>query len=163
MAHIVIEIRIRSLSESLLWSFSKDIAATPVIRPREMLGQALVVVFLHMVIAVSHAAACPLLLHSSHMCCSLSSISWEFLFLQNEQFALSAYPGMLFQYDPHFIHPVSMHLMWSLSQGGTLKDLIPFSSFSFVRRRPVTLMDLVFCVFQCGWVSHWCYLLCDSF
>jgi len=63
-----------------------------------MAGQCLVVVIL-----VSQACSCPVFSQVSHMCCSVSNISLPDIFLQKEQKALSACPGMLFQYDPHLI------------------------------------------------------------
>ena len=75
--------------------------------------------------------------HSSHMCCSLSSSPVPSYFLQNEQEALSACLGILFQWDLHLGFPVIMHLAWSSSRGRTPGVLIPFSGFSFVGRRPV--------------------------
>ena len=53
IAHSVIEIRIRSLSESLLRSSLKVITADPLIRPKDMAGQFQSVVFLHMFVVVS--------------------------------------------------------------------------------------------------------------
>ena len=45
IAHIVIDIRIRSLSESFVWSSSNVIAAVPLISPIDMSGQGLSVDF----------------------------------------------------------------------------------------------------------------------
>jgi hypothetical protein len=119
MAHSVIEIRMRSLSESLRVSPSSDRAAAPLISPSVISGQFLSVDLRHSSRAVFHARICPLLVHSSHRCCYVSIISMFCFFLQNGQIALSSCPGILFQYVPHLILPVSMVLMWSLTLGGT--------------------------------------------
>ena len=111
MAHIVIDIRIRSLSESLLWSFSKDMAAEPLISPSDMFGPGLLVDLSHILFAVAQAASWPLCLHSSHKYCPVSSISIASSFRQEAHRALSAWSGILFQYGPHFILLISMFLM----------------------------------------------------
>ena len=56
IAHIVIDITIRSLSESFVWLFLNVIAAAPLISPINMSGQGLSVDFSQMFLAVSHAA-----------------------------------------------------------------------------------------------------------
>jgi len=75
IAHIVIEIRIRSLSESLLELSSNVKAVAPLIRPIVTSGHALMVVFCQMSFTVSQARFCPLFLHSVHMCILLSMMS----------------------------------------------------------------------------------------
>lgn len=72
-------------------------------------------------------------------------------FLQKEHIALSAYPGILFQKVPHFILPVSKHLIWSLRLGGALGVLAPLTRFSFVGRRPVASSILVFASSRVSW------------
>jgi len=93
IAHVVIAIRIRSLSESVEKSFSNDIELEPLMSPREMFGQGLSVVLFHMRFVVSHAQFCPLFSHSSHKCFSVSVTSMSLVSLQNKQCALSLYPG----------------------------------------------------------------------
>ena len=82
IAHVVIEIRIRILSESLFTSFLNVRAADPLIRPRVMGGHSLSVVLRQIFWDVSHALACPLLAHSSHKCCSVSMTSVFLFFLR---------------------------------------------------------------------------------
>ena len=55
IAHIVIVIRMHSLSESLLWSSSKVKAAAPLIKPNDTSGQFLIDVLYHVFLAVAHA------------------------------------------------------------------------------------------------------------
>ena len=55
IALIVTDIRICSLSESFVWSFSNVIAAAPLINPIDMTGQGLSVDFSQKLFAVSHA------------------------------------------------------------------------------------------------------------
>jgi len=57
--HTVIDIRIRSLSESLVKSSLKDNAVAPLTRPVAIAGHCLSVVFLQMCFAVSHAWVWP--------------------------------------------------------------------------------------------------------
>src|SRR5258706_4882968 len=64
------------------------------------------------------------------------------LFLQKEQKALSLCPSILSQNVPHFIFPVSMHLMWSFMHGGTLSTFIPFSNFLFMGQHSLPLPPL---------------------
>ena len=97
IAHIVIDIRIRSLSESFVWSLSNVITAAPLIRPIDMSGQGLSVDFSQMILAVSHAVFWPLFLHSSHRCGSDSVISMDSLFSQAMEWARSAMSCMLLQ------------------------------------------------------------------
>jgi hypothetical protein len=97
MAHIVIDISIRSLSESLLVSASSVSAAAPLISPSVMTGQFLPVDLRQSSHAIFHACFCPLLLHSSHRCSSVSVVSMFRFFLQKGQIALPLYPGILFQ------------------------------------------------------------------
>ena len=52
----------RSLSMSLSYSFSEDIAAAPLISPIETLGQGLAVVLSHIALEVLHGRSCLLLL-----------------------------------------------------------------------------------------------------
>ena len=47
IAHVVIEIRMRNLLESLLWSSSNEKVAAPLIWPSDTPGQFLVVAFCH--------------------------------------------------------------------------------------------------------------------
>jgi len=90
IAHIVIEIRIRSLSESLLESSLNVKAVAPLIRPIVTSRHALVVVFCQMSFVVSQASFCPLFSHSVHMYISLSMMSMFRFFLHAEQIALSS-------------------------------------------------------------------------
>jgi hypothetical protein len=163
MAHIVIEIIMRSLSESLLRSFSKESAAAPLIKPVVMFGHSLDVVLPQIFLAVFHANVWPLFLQSSHICCSSSRVSIESFFLQKEQCALSSYPRMLRQYGPHFILPISMLLIWSLRWSGTPSALKLFSNFSFVGHSPVASWSLSFASSNVAWCSigvtfHVCHL-----
>ena len=136
MAHTVSVIRMCSLSESLFGSFSNPKAGIPLISPRDVFGQFLVVVFHHIFLAVSHVISWPLCSHSSHKCCSVSIVSMP-SFLMQEHRALPSCLGMLFQKVPHLILPVSMHLMWSFILGGIPRALIPFRSLSLVGLNPV--------------------------
>ena len=79
-------------------SFSKDKAGG-------FQAQFLGVILGRKFLAVSHASSLPSVSQSKHMCCSLSRISIFFFILKNEQNALLAHPGILFQKDPHFILP----------------------------------------------------------
>lgn len=72
---------------------------------------------------------------SNYKCLSVSMIS-AFRFLLREQRS-SLCPRTLFQKAPHLILEVSVFFMWSFMRGGTLRMCIPFSSFSFVGRKPV--------------------------
>jgi len=67
--HIVTDIRIRSLSESLVKSSLKDNALAPLTMPVVIAGHCLSVAFLQMYFAVSHAWDWPLFSQSIHMCC----------------------------------------------------------------------------------------------
>ena len=87
-----------------------------------------------------HACACPLLAHSSHMCCSVSMISTFRTFLQKEYCASSVCPGTLLQKLLHLILAVSVFLMWSFIQGGILSVRMPFSNVLFVGRSPVNYL-----------------------
>ena len=118
IAHMVIEINIFILSESLFVSFSKVRAANPQIWPRVMGSQSLSVNLLQIFLVVSHAWACLLLVHSSHMCCSVLMTLMFHFFLQKEQCTLLVWPRSLLQNAPHFILLVSMHLILSLIQAG---------------------------------------------
>ena len=89
------EIRIRDLSEVLLWSLSNKREAAPLIRPIEISGQFLVVVLCHVLLPFPRPGPIYCL---ATICCSLSSVSISLFFLQNEQNALSTHPRMLFQY-----------------------------------------------------------------
>lgn len=144
IAHMVIEIRTHNLSESLLKSPLKVRAADPLIGPRVMGSQSLLVDLYHIFSVVSHASACLLLAHSSHMCCLVSIISIFCTFLQKEHFALLVCPGILLQKLLHLIFPVSMFLMWSVICGGILSACMPFSSFLFVGCSLVTFLYLIF-------------------
>ena len=85
IAHIVIDIRIRSHSEPFLWLFLNAIAATPLINPIDMSDQGLSVDFSQMILAVSHATFWSLFLHSSHRWGSDSMVSTDSCFLQAAQ------------------------------------------------------------------------------
>jgi len=117
------EIRIHSLSESLHGSISNFRAAVPLMRPIDMFGHSRSVDFCHKLLAVFQVKDCPLLSHFSHKCCSLSITPTLSDFLHAEHIALSVRPGILFQYEPHFIFPVSIPLMWSLMRGVIFSDL----------------------------------------
>ena len=111
MAHIVIEITICSLSESLLTSSSNVRAAAPLISTSVMAGQFLLVDLRHIFSDSLHACACPLFSQSIHMCSSVSMTSVLRFFLQKGQITRSVCPGTLFQKFTHLIFSVSMSLM----------------------------------------------------
>jgi len=77
IAHIVIEIRMRALSESLFRSSSNDSAAIPFIRPVDMLGHVPEVVFRQMDLAV------PGLDH----CFRILAKSWIFALIEGRTFS----------------------------------------------------------------------------
>ena len=87
--------------------------------------------------AVAQAASWRLCLHSSHECCSVSSVLIASPFLQEAHRALSAWSGILLQDGPHFILLVSTFLMWHLRRGGTPRAFVPVMSFLFVSLRRV--------------------------
>jgi hypothetical protein len=153
MAHIIIEIIMCSLLESLLRLFSKESATVPLIKPVVMFGHSLDIVLPQIFLAVFHANVWPLFQQSNHICCLSSRVSIESFFVQKEQCALSSYPGMLCQYGPHFILPISMLLIWSLGWSGTPSALKLFSNFSFVGCSPVASWSLSFASSNVAWCS----------
>jgi len=88
--HTVMEIRVLSLLESLLRSFSNDSVGDHLIRPIESGGHGCGVHLRQIFLVVSHAWFCLLFSQSSHMCCLDSTFSSLFVFLQKEQSTLSS-------------------------------------------------------------------------
>jgi len=90
IAHIVIVMHMRSLSESrsflgfpLLFSWVKE--PTPLISPMDILGHLLVLHIFQILFAVSQAMLCPLCSHSNQRCCSVSRVTLPSASLQATQ------------------------------------------------------------------------------
>jgi hypothetical protein len=118
-----------------------------------MFSQSLDVVLPQIFLAVFQANVWPLFRQSNHICCSSSRVSIESFFLQKDQCALSSYPGMLRQYGPNFILPISMLLIWSLRRSGTPSALKLFGNLSFVGRSPVASWSLSLASSNVTWCS----------